>query len=195
MLLTRIAIALMGTSILLAAPAGAAEPNLAAMLSNTCAGCHGTNGASMGPSMPVIAGQPKEYLSETLKKFKNGERPSSIMGRLMKAYSEEDIKLMAEFYASHPFVRQKQEVDAGKVALGKQLHNERCKKCHIDNGHDSEDGGILAGQWKQYLAISLNEFRASARSMPRKMAEKINGEEPLTPEDIQALVDFYASQQ
>ena len=27
-----------------------------AMLGNTCAGCHGTNGSSMGPATPSIAG-------------------------------------------------------------------------------------------------------------------------------------------
>lgn len=189
------AMALFGGWLLSAAPAWAAGPSQAAMLSNTCAGCHGTNGSSVGPSMPVIAGHPKEYLYETMQKFKTGERPSSIMGRLVKAYSDDELKMIADFFANQPFVRRKQEVDQAKVAMGKQIHDQRCKKCHIDNGHDAEDAGILAGQWKEYLQISLSEFRSGKRPMPRKMAEKIDGDDKLTPEQVEAIIHFYASQQ
>ncbi|MDZ7657592.1 MAG: c-type cytochrome [Sulfurimicrobium sp.] len=176
-------------------PAWAESPSQAAMLSNTCAGCHGTNGSSAGPSMPTIAGMPEVYLLETMKKFKSGERPSSIMGRLAKAYSDEEIKIMVDFFAKHPFGREKQEVDAAKVSIGKQIHEQRCKKCHMDNGRDSEDSGILAGQWKEYLQISMREFRSGKRPMPEKMKEKVEGEGKLTPEEVEAVIHFYASQQ
>lgn len=189
------ACALLAGCFVAAAPAWANGPSQAAMLSNTCAGCHGTNGASVGPSMPVIAGQPEAYLLDAMQKFKTGERPSSIMGRLTKAYSDDEIKLMVEFFAKHPFVRQKQEVDSAKVAIGKQIHEQRCKKCHIDNGRDAEDAGILAGQWKEYLQISMSEFRSGKRPMPKKMAEKLEGENKLTPEEVEAIIHFYASQQ
>lgn len=187
--------ALLAGCFMVAAPAWANGPSKAAMLSNTCAGCHGTNGASVGPSMPIIAGQPEDYLIDAMQKFKTGERPSSIMGRLTKAYSDEEIKLVAGFFAKHPFVRQKQDVDTAKVAIGKQIHEQRCKKCHVDNGREAEDAGILAGQWKEYLQISLSEFRSGKRPMPKKMAEKLEGENKLTPEELEAIVHFYASQQ
>lgn len=190
-----IATAIIGGCFMLYTPVWAESPSQAAMLSNTCAGCHGTNGTSAGPSMPTIAGMPEVYLLESMKKFKSGERPSSIMGRLAKAYSDEEIKMVAEFFAKHSFGRQKQDVDAAKVAIGKQIHDQRCKKCHMDNGRDSEDSGILAGQWKEYLQISMSEFRSGKRKMPEKMAEKIEGEGKLTPAEVEAVIHFYASQQ
>lgn len=190
-----IGVAIIGGFLMMHLPAWAESPSQAAMLSNTCAGCHGTNGTSAGPSMPTIAGMPEVYLLESMKKFKSGERPSSIMGRLAKAYSDEEIKMVAEFFAKHSFGRQKQDVDAAKVAIGKQIHDQRCKKCHMDNGRDSEDSGILAGQWKEYLQISMSEFRSGKRKMPEKMAEKIEGEGKLTPAEVEAVIHFYASQQ
>jgi sulfide dehydrogenase cytochrome subunit len=38
-----------------------AETPTATMLANTCAGCHGTNGSSVGPSSPTIAGISRDY--------------------------------------------------------------------------------------------------------------------------------------
>jgi sulfide dehydrogenase cytochrome subunit len=163
-----------------------------AMLSNTCGGCHGTNGASAGPSMPILAGQPAEYIVESMKKFKSGERPSSIMGRLAKAYSDDDFRAMGEFFGEKKFIRRSQAVDAAKVAKGKQVHEQNCKKCHQEGGRESEDGGVIAGQWKEYLQISMSDFRSKARPMPKKMAEKFEG---LNQDELDALIHFYASQQ
>jgi len=166
-------------------------PSSAAMLSNTCNGCHGTNGASAGPSIPIIGGQTPGYVEDSMKKFKSGERPSSIMGRLAKAYSDEDFKAMDKFFSEKKFVRTKQETLADKVARGKTVHNQ-CKKCHQENGRESDDAGVIAGQWAEYLQIALSEFQDKKRPMPKKMAEKING---LSKDDVDALIHFYASQQ
>lgn len=162
-----------------------------AMLSNTCGGCHGTNGASVGPSMPILGGQTPEYLVDSMKKFKSGERPSTIMGRLAKAYTDDDFKAMGEFFGEKKFVRHPQAVDKAKVAKGKELHQSNCKKCHQEDGRESEDGGVIAGQWIEYLQITMNDFSSKARPMPKKMAEKYEG---LSKEDLDALIHFYASQ-
>ncbi|MGE5027080.1 MAG: c-type cytochrome [Betaproteobacteria bacterium] len=163
-----------------------------AMLSNTCGGCHGTNGASVGPSMPILGGQPAAYIEESMKKFKSGERPSTIMGRLAKAYTDDDFKAMGEFFGEKKFIRHKQAVDAAKVAKGKEVHEQNCKKCHQEGGRESEDGGVIAGQWKEYLQINMSDFHSKKRPMPKKMAEKFEG---LSQDDLDALINFYASQQ
>jgi sulfide dehydrogenase cytochrome subunit len=169
----------------------AAGPS-AAMLSHNCGSCHGTLGASVGPSNPILAGQPAAYIVESMKKFKSGERPSTVMGRLAKGYSDDEFRAMGEFFEAQKFVRHPQPVDAAKVAKGKQLHDQNCKKCHQEGGRESEDGGVLAGQWKQYLQINMDEFQSGKRPMPKKMADKFQG---LSKEDLEALVNYYASQQ
>jgi len=82
---------LLGSGMLLGATQLQAEPT-ATMLADTCAGCHGTDGASTGPATPSLAGMSEEYMVESMEAFKSGERPSTVMGRIAKGYSEKEFK-------------------------------------------------------------------------------------------------------
>jgi sulfide dehydrogenase cytochrome subunit len=189
----KLAVALIAGGVAISSSALAHEPSNSSMLSNTCNGCHGTDGASAGVN-PTVGGMAQTYIIDQMKKFKSGERPSSIMGRLAKAYTDDEIAAIASYYSTHKYVLAKQDTDAAKVARGKQIHMDRCEKCHEDGGKVGEDEGILAGQWKDYLKITFEEFRSKKREMPKKMAAKIAGAGPLSDEDIDALIEFYASQ-
>lgn len=170
--------------------AHAAPPN-AAMLSNACAGCHGTNGGSAGPSMPSLASQSKTAIIEAMKKFKSGERPSSIMGRLAKGYSDAEIEAMGEFFSKQKFHPTTQMVDAAKVKKGADLQEANCSRCHLDDGKDGKDDTpVMASQWLPYLQMQMQLYESGARKMPEKMAEKVK---PLSKEDLEALLHFYAS--
>ena len=70
-----------------------------ARLAATCAACHGTNGATKGETLPPLAGQPKDVLSATLRAFKSGARQSSIMTQIAKGYTDEQIELLAAYFA------------------------------------------------------------------------------------------------
>jgi len=84
---------------LLLVPAGQAdELSRAAMLSASCEGCHGTYGRSPG-AIPTIAGKSAEYLREALESFRSGDTDSTVMGRHVKGYSEEEIRLIAEYFS------------------------------------------------------------------------------------------------
>ncbi len=169
-----------------------AAPPTPAMLSNTCSACHGQFGQAVGPNIPTLAGQPASYIADSMRKFKSGERVGTVMNRVAKAYSDGDFNAMGEFFSQKMFVRHPQKVDGAKVAKGKLLHEKNCEKCHTESGRESEDGGVIAGQWSEYLKITMDDFAAKKRPMPKKMAEKIEG---LSKDDLDALIDFYASQQ
>ena len=84
---------------LMLVPAGHAEElSRAAMLSASCEGCHGTYGRSPG-AIPPIAGRSADYLRETLESFRSGETEATVMGRHVKGYSEEEIRLIAEYFS------------------------------------------------------------------------------------------------
>lgn len=70
-----------------------------AMLSNSCAACHGTDGKSPG-AIPSIHGKSAQFISRALTEFRSGERPSTVMGRHIKGYSDEEIRLIAEHFAT-----------------------------------------------------------------------------------------------
>jgi len=176
----------------------AVGPATPEMLSYTCNGCHGTDGSSAGLSNPTIAGLTEDYFDKAMKEFKSGARPSTIMQRLAKGYTDADFKTMANFFAAKKFVRTPQEVDPAKVALGKALHEKRCETCHTKSGYDNDEGvSVLAGQWKDYLQVTMDEYRTGRRAMPKKMAQKVmlEGTPKLTDAEVAALIHFYASQQ
>jgi cytochrome c553 len=67
-----------------------------AMLAANCANCHGTYGRAVG-AMPALAGQPKMYLVEQMRAYKEGRRTGTIMHQLAKGYTEEQIDAVATF--------------------------------------------------------------------------------------------------
>lgn len=79
------------------APAPLAMRALAA----TCANCHGTEGRPVeGEAMPRLAGQPREALAASLRAFRDGSRPATVMHQLAKGYSNEEIDALAAYFAA-----------------------------------------------------------------------------------------------
>lgn len=92
-------------SVTVAAPVGAAETEKAPkdldgrVLATPCWGCHGPQGNSQG-AIPSVSGLPANLIEAQMQAFKSGERPSTIMNRIAKGYSEAEIKVMAEYIAN-----------------------------------------------------------------------------------------------
>lgn len=79
-----------------------AEPNPRGLvLSLSCSSCHGTDGKSVG-IIPPIYGKSSEYLEAALKAFKSGERYSTVMSRHAKGYTDDEIRLIAEYFGALP---------------------------------------------------------------------------------------------
>lgn len=74
----------------------------AARLAANCAACHGTNGVTDGVALPSLAGQGKGVLLVALKAFKSGARQGTIMPQIAKGYTDEQLALLAEFFAAQP---------------------------------------------------------------------------------------------
>jgi sulfide dehydrogenase cytochrome subunit len=183
---------LLGSGLLLGATQLQAEPT-ATMLADTCAGCHGTDGASTGPATPSIAGMSGEYMVESMEAFKSGERPGTVMGRIAKGYSENEFKLMGSYFAKQPVTITSQKLAATRVAAGSKLFVKNCEKCHDQNGAlADDDSGILASQWLPYLQYSMVDFKSGSREMVKKMKKKVD---KLSDEELEALLQFFASQQ
>jgi len=203
--------AVLASGLLLAATGVQAGAPTPAMLSNACAGCHGTNGASAGLSMPSLAGQSKAAMVEAMKEFKgipkkdaegkpvldkDGKpvleaRASTVMGRLAKGYSDAEIESMAEFFAAQKPHYSVQVLDKAKVARGAELQEKHCNRCHLEDGKEGKDNSpVMAGQWLKYLQIQMDAYTSGHRKMGEKMAEKVK---PLSKDDLDALLQFYAS--
>lgn len=164
-------------------------------LAFTCAGCHGTDGSSVGPSSPSIAGMDPEVFIDAMKAYKADQRNSTIMNRIAKGYTNAQFKEMALFFAQQKLRAAPQEHDAALAARGAKLHDTYCGKCH-ENGGRPGDAGTLAGQWIPYLEYTMDDFRLGKREWPYKMKRKVDA---VVAEEgdqaIRALIHYYASQQ
>ena len=81
--------------------AHAADPNLARNLAATCANCHGTNGKAVkGAGMDELAGLEKAKTLQKLADFKSGAKPASIMHQISKGYTDEQLELIATYFAA-----------------------------------------------------------------------------------------------
>ncbi|MGC9456350.1 MAG: c-type cytochrome [Halothiobacillaceae bacterium] len=67
----------------------------------TCMGCHGANGISKG-SIVSLAGRNAEVMTRQLIDFKNDEREGTVMNRIAKGYTDEELRAVAEFFAGLP---------------------------------------------------------------------------------------------
>jgi sulfide dehydrogenase cytochrome subunit len=82
----------------------AATISPSARLAATCAACHGTDGATKNApnfaTLPALAGQPRENLAASLRAYKAGTRPATIMTQIAKGYTDEQIELLAAYFAA-----------------------------------------------------------------------------------------------
>jgi len=65
----------------------------------TCVVCHGPNGISANPMWPTLAGQHEDYLLQALNAYRDGSRKDPVMSAQAALLAEEDLALLAEYFA------------------------------------------------------------------------------------------------
>lgn len=89
---------LAGMSFVALSPAQAADIRTQA-LAATCLSCHGPGGKS-GGAIPSLAGLEKSYFVQSMKDFKSGTRPASIMKKHAAGYTDAEFEAMGAYFAS-----------------------------------------------------------------------------------------------
>jgi cytochrome c553 len=81
----------------------AGSSTLARNLAATCANCHGTNGQAVGDMKP-LAGTPAARTVALMTFYKTNAKPEgvTIMHQIAKGYTDEQIKLIADYLAAQP---------------------------------------------------------------------------------------------
>jgi sulfide dehydrogenase cytochrome subunit len=169
-------------------------------LVQSCEHCHGKDGNSTTPEVPIIAGFSKEGFLNTMDVFRADERiarefhkpgePETIMNDIAKHLAEEEVIALADYFSNRKFLSAQQDVDIDMAKRGEIIHKKSCERCHTDNGaHPVEDAAILAGQWTPYLRRQFDNILSGKRRVPHTMLRKIK---KLSQADIDALLHFYA---
>lgn len=185
---------------------GTSSANDLGELTAQCDSCHGPKGASTQSDMPIIGGQGGAYISDTLESFRDWgrpciksryrygdtSRPKTDMCKIAGGLSAEDMTALSAHYSALPFVPAKQKFDAAMLRTGAALHEARCESCHAQGGQVAGTGPRLAGQWVPYLRSALKFVPTGEHLVPGAMERKIVS---LSDEELDALMNFYASQQ
>jgi sulfide dehydrogenase cytochrome subunit len=157
-----------------------------------CDICHGDKGISDEPTYPSIAGLPVRLQMDAMRAYRDGTRDCGPVPRMCKiviGMTDEQIKVLAEYFAAFPFKPAEQPFKADLVEKGRHLHEDYCAVCHGESPADAEKS-ILHGQWADYLRYALTQYRSGHRKQPPSMRRQT---EKLSDADIEALVNFYAS--
>lgn len=81
------------------APAAYAADASGQMIAAQCNGCHGFEGKSQG-SAPSLHGRAAILLTKSMMDFKSDNLEGTIMNRIAKGYTDQEIKNVAEYYAN-----------------------------------------------------------------------------------------------
>ncbi len=157
-----------------------------------CTICHGDRGISDEAAYPSIAGIPKKIQADALRAYRNGTRDCGPVQRMCKVsqnLTDEQIDELATHFAAMSFRPAEQKYDPVLAEQGRLLHEDYCEVCHGDNPEDAEKS-ILHGQWADYLRYALSQYRSGHRKQPPSMRRQT---EKLSEEQLEALVNFYAS--
>lgn len=93
-----------GLAALIAVAFSAAGPALAQgpatpLVAQSCAGCHGQSGEGEG-GIPKIAGYDREAFVEVWEAFRANERPATIMNRIARGFTDDEVAVLAEYFSS-----------------------------------------------------------------------------------------------
>jgi len=141
-------------------------------LSQPCAVCHGSDGNSVNPIWPKLAGQHSIYIVKQLNDFKDGNRVNAQMTGMVASLTEQDMVDLALYFedqknnlgfAEPDLVSQGQKIyRAGDSEKGIAA----CMACHgpAGSGNPGAMYPSLRGQHAEYTMMQLKMFKTGERN-------------------------------
>ncbi len=138
----------------------------------SCFACHGTDGNSIAPNFPNLAGQSASYLYKQMKDFKAGKRKDPTMDAMIMPVDDQAMQDISAFFATQKIKPGKADaalVDAG-TAIYKggiaEIGVPACMSCHGPTGAGNPGVGFpqLSSQKSTYVENQLKNFRDAAQN-------------------------------
>jgi cytochrome c553 len=165
-----------------------------------CARCHGAEqNAPPSALVPILHGQPAEFLTAALEAYAGGRRPSGMMQPVASDLTSEELGRVARYYANlkPPPPRPDRPADAAAIERGRVLAERggaeipACVSCH--NQDSLKIYPRLAGQNLPYMANRLRLWKGG-------LAPGTDGEVIMAPiaralseQHIEDVAAYYAS--
>jgi len=159
-----------------------------------CVACHGPLGNSTNPDYPILAGQTQRYLYLQLKDFKEGRRSDPRMSPIAATLSREDMQDVAEFLSQQKPLPVKVDANAASIDAGRSKAAEvLCTMCHLGGFTGQNEIPRVAGQYPQYIAKQLRDFRSKTRTNDAGNMTSVS--QNLSDDDIRNLSAYIANLQ
>ena len=172
----------------------AADPEVQRQKAQLCVACHGPEGNSVNPTMPSLAGQPKQFITTQLVMFREGKRKDPQMSPMAANLSNADINDFGTYFSSQKPAPPARKTAPDKIAVSQRLTEQNhCVSCHGPELKGQQHIPRLAGQQSDYLRAQLRGFKASTRfDMDGQMT---SAAQALSDADIELLADYLSGLQ
>lgn len=187
--------------------AQAAKPDAAkgqTIAGQVCVACHASDGNSVAPANPKIAGQIPEYLHKQLANFKpqggnKAERENAVMSGMVASLSDADMRNLAAYYAGQklkPAAARSKDLAAAGQKLYRGGNSAKgvpaCSGCHGPDGSGMPSQyPRIAGQYAEYIEAQLKLFKSGERANdPNRMMRGVA--ERMSEKDIKAVAEYAA---
>jgi len=175
-----------GVLVVLAAPAHAAQGvpdpstdrEFSAKLS-VCNECHGANGVRRNATIPVIGGQPENYLLKQLHDFERGDRHDEVMPWMAKTLTPQELGVAAAYFAKQKWPAR----SAGAASTPPPPGIAVCQACHAEGLAMPR----LAGQSYEYLVEAMRRFAEGERKNNATMMKMMAA---IPPADREAMARY-----
>jgi len=157
-----------------------------------CESCHGTEGRSLAPDVPSLAGQPKQFITTQMVMFREGNRKNAIMNPIAAPLSNAEINELGSYFSAQTSAPAGKPLGTDAATAGRSLAEKlNCTQCHGTELQGQQHIPRLAGQQAEYLRVQLLGFKAGTRfDMDGNMTAAA---QPLTPADIDTLASWLST--
>ena len=165
----------------------------------TCGACHGTDGNSVNPMWPSIAGQHAQYIAESLQTFKDGSRSDVLMSGQSMMLNEQDMRDLGVYFSKQS-AAVKAVADPALVDKGEAMYRggdrksgaSACMACHgpTGRGNPAAKYPSLRGQYAVYTAKQLRDYASDTRKSDGVTKVMRDIAKRLSEEDIVAVSSY-----
>ena len=157
-----------------------------------CAACHGADGNSAVPTVPILAGQTARYIYLQLRDFKEGRRSDPQMSPMAAPLSRQDMFDLAAYFSSQKLRPTAFKPDEARVARGKAKADETlCTMCHLGGFMGQNEIPRVAGQHYDYIVKQLRDFKSRRRT--NDAGNMTSVARTLSDSDIENLANYLAA--
>ena len=157
-----------------------------------CAACHGADGNSPTPTIPSLAGQPRQFIVTALFMFREGRRKNDQMTPFTEKLTNADLNDLALFFSSQKMTPPTRKPEGDTAARGKAVtEKNNCVACHTPALVGQQHIPRLAGQHKPYTLEALKQFKSGARAdMDGTMASAAQG---LAADELEMIAEYLST--